>query len=47
MTSLPVVTIADAGRFGRDREYAIGIAEKALGYLLEIDLHRGTGRIYV
>ena len=46
-TSLPVITIADLRRFGRDREYAAGVAERALGFLLEIDNHRGTGRIYV
>ena len=46
-TSLPVVTIADLRRFGRDREYATDVAERALGYLLEIENHRGTGRIYV
>jgi hypothetical protein len=47
VTSLPVITIANADRFDRDREYAAEVAERALGYLLEIENHRGTGRIYV
>ncbi len=46
-TSLPVITIADSEEFGRDREYASEVSQRTVEYLLEIDLHRGTRRIYV
>ncbi|MEI8375918.1 MAG: ACP S-malonyltransferase [Planctomycetota bacterium] len=46
-TSLPVVTLANPIRFGRDREYAAKVADRALVYLLEMENHCGTGRIYV
>jgi len=46
-TSLPVITLARPDRFNEDREYAARVAERALQYLLEIENHRGTGRIYV
>ena len=46
-TSLPVVTLANPIRFGRDREYAAKVAERAIEYLLEINNYLGTGRIYV
>ena len=37
----------NADRFDRDREYAAEVAERALGYVLKMENHRGTGRIYV
>ncbi len=46
-TNLPVITLADSEEVRRDREYVHEVAKRALEYLLEIDLHRGTGRIYV
>ena len=46
-TSLPIITIANLDHFERDREYAAVVAERALGYLLEMENYRGTGRIYV
>jgi hypothetical protein len=46
-TCLPVITIADLRRFARDRGHAAEVAERALGYLLEMENYRGTGRIFV
>jgi hypothetical protein len=45
--SLPVITISDPIRFMHDRAYAERAAIKLLEYLLEIDKHRGAGRIWV
>ena len=45
--SLPVVTIADAKRVLRDRDYAERVAVSVLDYLMRIDEVRGTGRLYV
>lgn len=48
--SLPVLTLADADRILFilfDPVYADHVAEKLLQYLLEIDLVRGTGRLYL
>jgi hypothetical protein len=45
--SLPVVTLADAGRVLRERAYAERTAERILDYLMRIDEVRGVGRLYV
>jgi hypothetical protein len=45
--SLPVITLADAGRVLQDRAYAEKTAEKVLDYLMRIDEVRGVGRLYV
>jgi hypothetical protein len=45
--SLPVFTLADAEHLRRSREYADRVAERLLGYLLDIDNYRGTGRLYL
>jgi hypothetical protein len=44
--SLPVVTIANAQRVLRDRDYAERVAVSILDYLIRIDEFRGTGRLY-
>ena len=45
--SLPVFTIANPQCVFRDRAYAAKTAERVLEYLIELDQHLGTGRIYV
>lgn len=45
--SLPVITLADAGRVLRERAYAEETAEQSLDYLMRIDDFRSAGRIYV
>src|SRR5262249_10326723 len=45
--SLPVFTLADAQRVLHSRDYAERAAAKLLDYLLNIDLVRGTGRLYL
>jgi hypothetical protein len=45
--SLPVFTLADAQEVLHSREYADRVVECLLEYLLEIDLYRGTGRLYL
>jgi hypothetical protein len=47
LDSLPVFTIADLYRMRHDRTYAERIADRLLEYLVNIDKHRGTGRLYV
>ena len=44
--SLPVITLADARRVLRQRDYAEKTAERILDYLLQIDQFRGAGRLY-
>lgn len=44
--SLPIITIADAGRI-QEREYCDRAVEKLFEYLLDVDLVRGAGRIYI
>jgi len=45
--SLPIFTLASVQRFAKSREYAERVALRLLEYLLEIDAHRGTGRLYL
>jgi hypothetical protein len=45
--SLPVITLGDPQRFGRERTYADKAAVKLLDYLLNLDRYRGAGRLYV
>jgi hypothetical protein len=45
--SLPVITLGDPDRFGRERTYAENAAVKLLEYLLYLDQYRGAGRLYV
>ena len=44
--SLPVVTFANPDRILRERHYAELAAERLLDYLLNIEDHRGVGRLY-
>lgn len=46
-TSLPAFTLANAQRILVDKTYAARVAERFLEYLLDIDNHRGTGRLYI
>jgi hypothetical protein len=43
--SLPVFTFADADRILNSKEYAERVAERLLGYLIDIDCYRGVGRL--
>jgi hypothetical protein len=45
--SLPVVTIADMGRLLNDRAYMAESVERLLEFLLEMDTHLGSGRLYI
>jgi hypothetical protein len=45
--SLPVFTLANAGRCQHDNKYATRVAVNFLQYLLEIDTVRGAGRLYL
>ena len=45
--NLPVFTLANPKRIQQDRAYAERVAERFLEYLLEIDMVRGTGRLYL
>jgi Tfp pilus assembly pilus retraction ATPase PilT len=45
--SLPVITLGDPIRFVYDRDYAERAALRLLDYLLDLDQHRGAGRLYV
>jgi hypothetical protein len=47
LDSLPVVTVANLGRFTRDHGYAERVAARLLEYLMRIDELRGAGRLYV
>ena len=45
--SLPVITLGDAERFRHDRAYAERAAERLLVYLIDLEVYRGAGRLYV
>jgi hypothetical protein len=45
--SLPVLTVADPLALRNSRDYAERVIERLLEYLLNIDLVRGTGRLYI
>ena len=45
--SLPVITLSDARRVLRERDYAERTAEQILDYLMRIDQVRGSGRLFV
>lgn len=45
--SLPVITISDVQRFGKDSAYDARLAGNLLTYLVDIDEVRGTGRLFV
>lgn len=45
--SLPVLTLSNARRVLKDREYAGRVAERLLNTLLDIDILRGSGRLYL
>lgn len=45
--SLPVLTISDVERFRHDRAYVEQVIESLLDILLDIDVYRGTGRLYL
>ncbi len=44
--SLPVITLADARRVLRERDYAERVAVRILDYLMRVDELRGSGRVY-
>lgn len=46
-TCLPVLTLANAERIRKDKDYAERCAVRLLEYLLDIENYRGTARIYV
>ena len=45
--SLPVITISDPKRFMRDRDYAETVAAQVLQDLMDLEVLRGTGRLFV
>jgi hypothetical protein len=45
--SLPVLTLSNPNRVKRSRGYADRIVESLLQYLLDMDLYRGAGRLYL
>ena len=44
---LPVFTLADADRIRKNKPYAERVADRLLEYLLEIDMVRGAGRLFL
>ena len=45
--SLPVITLASPKRIPKDKEYLARTAVKLLEYLMDLERHRGAGRLYV
>lgn len=46
-TCLPVLTLADPDRIQRDRQYAESIVERLFDILIDPNVLRGTGRLYL
>lgn len=44
---LPVLTLADPKRIGRDRKYAESVVERLFDTLADIELLRGAGRLFL
>jgi hypothetical protein len=44
---LPVLTLADPLRVAHDRQYAEAVVERLLDILGNIDVYRGTGRLFL
>lgn len=44
---LPVLTLADPDRIQRDRQYAEAVVERLFDILIDPDVLRGTGRLYL
>jgi hypothetical protein len=44
---LPVLTLADPDRIGRDRSYAETVVERLFDILIDVDSVRGTGRLFL
>ncbi len=45
--SYPVLTFSDPTRFLKDKAYASKVADNVLDFLLDIEIYRGSGRLYV
>ena len=45
--SLPVITISDPKRFLKDRDYAQAVTAQFLQDLMDVEILRGTGRLFV
>lgn len=45
--SLPVLTLAAPDRIGRDAHYAEWVVERLFDILIDVDVLRGTGRLYL
>ena len=45
--SLPIITISNPKRIKLDRDYCERAVERLLLYLMEIEQHRGAGRLYI
>lgn len=46
-SSLPVLTLSDPRRIARDRQYAEMAVERLFEILIDIDMNRGTGRLFL
>lgn len=47
LADLPVLTFGDADAVLHDRSYALRAAERMMEIVLDIDQHRGAGRLYI
>lgn len=45
--ALPVLTLADPDRIGRDAQYAESVVARLFDVLVDVDSLRGTGRLYL
>ena len=45
--SLPVLTLAKPDRIARDREYAESVVERLFDILIDIEVFRGAGRLFL
>jgi hypothetical protein len=44
---LPVLTLADPDRITRDRQYAESVVERLFDVLIDVEVFRGTGRLFL
>jgi hypothetical protein len=44
---LPVLTLADPDRIARDRAYAESVVERLFDVLIDVEMFRGAGRLFL
>ncbi|MEI6233640.1 MAG: hypothetical protein WCT04_11340 [Planctomycetota bacterium] len=47
VSAMPVLTISNPNKISRSKEYALHVIDSLFEHLVDIELRRGTGRLYI